>query len=130
MDNKEFAWFRKNLQKTQKQMAQLLGTSLKAIHSYEQGWRRIPPGVERQMFFLVANKRGNNKPKKSCWTIKNCPPRQREKCPAWEFQSGKMCWFVSGTICSGEVQESWEEKMKTCRSCDVLKAVIDNLEKE
>ncbi|MFC1516563.1 helix-turn-helix domain-containing protein, partial [Thermodesulfobacteriota bacterium] len=58
MDNKEFAYFRKKLNKTQKQMAQLLGTSLKAVHSYEQGWRSIPANVERQMFFLVANKRG------------------------------------------------------------------------
>ena len=127
MDNKEFAWLRKHLEKTQKEMAQLLGTSLKAVHSYEQGWRRIPPGVERQMFYLVANRRGNTPPQKSCWTVKNCAPKQREKCPAWEFQSGKMCWFVSGTICCGEAQQSWEEKMKRCRSCDVLKAVTDRL---
>ncbi|MEK6195023.1 MAG: transcriptional regulator, partial [Deltaproteobacteria bacterium] len=97
-------------------------------HSYEQGWRRIPPSVERQMFYLVANRRGGYKPTKPCWSIKNCSPQQKEKCPAWEFQSGKLCWFVSGTICDGEVQDSWEEKMKKCRSCDILKAVIENLE--
>ncbi|MBW1864230.1 MAG: helix-turn-helix transcriptional regulator [Deltaproteobacteria bacterium] len=129
MDSKEFAWFRKNLKKTQKEVAQLLGTSLKAIHSYEQGWRKIPPSVERQMFFLVANMRGNEKTQKACWNIKNCPTQKKELCPAWEFQSGKLCWFVSGTICSGEVQESWEEKMKNCRSCDVMMAILDNLEK-
>ncbi len=38
MDKNEFYWFRKKLQKTQKDMAQLLGTSLKAVESYEQGW--------------------------------------------------------------------------------------------
>jgi DNA-binding XRE family transcriptional regulator len=43
MDSKEFIYFRKKLNKTQKQMAQLLGTSIKAIHSYEQGWRTVPP---------------------------------------------------------------------------------------
>lgn len=127
MDNKEFAWFRKNLKKTQKEMAQLLGTSLKAIHSYEQGWRRIPPGVERQMFYLIANQRGNYRPEKPCWNVKNCPPKRREQCPAWEFQSGKLCWFVSGTICDGEVRENWEEKMKECRSCRILKNVLENL---
>ena len=50
MDSNEFKSFRKKLNKTQKQMSQLLGTSLKAIHSYEQGWRTIPPAVERQLF--------------------------------------------------------------------------------
>lgn len=52
MDAKEFAYFREKLNKTQKQLAQLLGTSLKAVHSYEQSWRPIPAHVERQIFFL------------------------------------------------------------------------------
>ncbi|MCK5723736.1 MAG: transcriptional regulator, partial [Gammaproteobacteria bacterium] len=38
MNSKEFVAIRKRLNKTQKQMAQLLGSSIKAIHSYEQGW--------------------------------------------------------------------------------------------
>jgi DNA-binding XRE family transcriptional regulator len=36
MDNKEFKNIRKTLNKTQQQMAQLLGVSIKAVHSYEQ----------------------------------------------------------------------------------------------
>ena len=52
MDSKEFSRFRKRLNKTQKQMAQLLGVSIKAVHSYEQGWRSVPAHVERQMFFF------------------------------------------------------------------------------
>ena len=39
MDGKEFKRFRKKIDKTQKQMAQLLGVSIKAVHSYEQGSR-------------------------------------------------------------------------------------------
>ena len=42
MDRKEFTYFRKRLNKTQKQLAELLGASLKAVHSYEQGWRAVP----------------------------------------------------------------------------------------
>jgi transcriptional regulator with XRE-family HTH domain len=56
MDGKEFIYFRKKLKKTQKQMAKLLGTSIKAIQSYEQGWRSVPVSVERQFFFLVSKK--------------------------------------------------------------------------
>ena len=45
MDSEEFKYFRKRLSRTQKQIAVLLGTSLKAIHSYEQGWRTVPAHV-------------------------------------------------------------------------------------
>ena len=60
MDQKEFHSLRKKLQKTQKQMAQLLGTSLKAVQSLEQGWRKVPVHVDRQSLFLQALKRGAN----------------------------------------------------------------------
>ena len=65
MDNKEFICIRKKLNKTQKQMALLLGTSIKAIHSYEQGWRTVPPSAERQMFFLVSRIAENRKTQKT-----------------------------------------------------------------
>ena len=120
MNSKEFIYFRKKLNKTQKQMAQLLGTSLKAIHSYEQGWRSVPPSAERQMFFLVSRIAENNKRKKACWSIKKCSPDQKANCPAWEFKAGNLCWFINGTICEGSVQKNWEEKMKICRSCEVF----------
>jgi DNA-binding XRE family transcriptional regulator len=60
MTSKEFKRFRKKLEKTQRQMAQLLGVSIKAVHSYEQGWRSVPVHVERQIFFLVSRLKKNN----------------------------------------------------------------------
>jgi hypothetical protein len=120
MNSKEFIYFRKKLNKTQKQMAQLLGTSLKAIHSYEQGWRSVPPSAERQMFFLVSRIAENRKRRKACWAIKKCSPDQKANCPAWEFKAGNLCWFINGTICEGFVQKNWKEKMKICRSCEVF----------
>ena len=124
MDRKEFSHFRKILNKTQKQMAQLLGTSLKAIHSYEQGWRKVPTHVERQLFFLLSRIRTIENKTKPCWTIKNCPPKQKKQCPAWEFRAGKFCWFINGTICNGIAQKTWKDKMKMCRKCEVLTAII------
>ncbi len=120
MDKIEFKSFRSKLDKTQKQMAQLLGTSLKAIHSYEQGWRTIPPAVERQMYFLISRKQKSRNGNKPCWKIKNCAPEQKKQCPAWEFKSGTLCWFINGTICDGDVHRNWNEKMKVCRSCEVF----------
>jgi DNA-binding transcriptional regulator YiaG len=72
MDRNEFKYYRKKLDKTQKQMSVLLGTSLKAIHSYEQGWRTIPSHVERQIFFLVSRLKEHRKGRKPCWTVKKC----------------------------------------------------------
>ena len=120
MNKDEFKHFRKKLNKTQIQMSQLLGTSIKAVHSYEQGWRTIPVAVQRQIFFLVSRMRETNKGKKSCWVIKKCPLERKKQCPAWEFQAGKLCWFINGTICEGEPQMDWSEKMKICRSCEVF----------
>jgi hypothetical protein len=123
MKSKELKRFRKRMNKTQKQMAQLLGVSIKAIHSYEQGWRNIPAHVERQMFFLISNMRGKSEVRKPCWVIKKCPPKKKKECPAWEFKSGKLCWLINGTICDGTVHNNWGKKMKFCRSCEVLKSV-------
>ncbi len=124
MDSKEFAHFRKKFNKTQKEMAQLLGTSIKAIHSYEQGWRAIPTHVERQMFFLLSRAGENKERKKSCWTLKKCPAELKKKCPAWEFRLGTLCWFINGTICDGKVYRNWQEKMKVCRSCEIFKSLL------
>jgi len=124
MDSKEFKDFRKKLKKTQLQMAQLLGTSLKAVHSYEQGWRSVPTHVERQMFFMISRMSENKKGQKPCWVMKKCPSSRKKQCPAWEFRAGKFCWVINGTICDGAVQKDWKEKMKICRSCDVITSLI------
>ena len=124
MDSKEFFRARKILNKTQKQLAELLGASIKAIHSYEQGWRSVPVHVERQMFFLLTRNRGKSKGPKLCWVIKKCPIERKKQCPAWEFQAGRLCWFINGTICEGVAQKDWQSKMAICRTCEVLKALL------
>jgi hypothetical protein len=125
MNSKEFTYFRKKLNKTQKQLAELLGTSLKAIHSYEQGWRTVPGHIERQALFLASMKLRASKRNKSCWTIKKCPTERKKRCPAWEFEAGDLCWFINGTICEGAVQRDWNEKMSICRNCEVLQPLLN-----
>ena len=125
MDSKEFKKYRKKLNKTQKEIAQLFSISLKAVQGYEQGWRNIPAHVERQMYFHLSRIGGNQIRRKPCWIIKNCPSKIREQCPAWEFNAGDICWFISRTICCSDDRKEWEEKIKFCRSCKVLKSVLD-----
>ena len=127
MNSTVFSVVRKKLQKTQKEMAQLLGTSIKAIHSYEQGWRSIPVHVERQLYFLLVRKRHGETGLGACWTKRDCPLEQREQCPAWEFSTGDLCWFINGTICDGSVHASWREKMALCRTCEVFKALLPDI---
>ena len=110
MEPKEFKRLRTRLKKTQAKMAQLLGVSLKAVHSYEQGWRKVPAAVERQMYFLSVKQNTKTGKVKACWQIKNCSPEQKTKCPAWEFGAGELCWFINGTICDGTAQKDWKEK--------------------
>lgn len=124
MTSKEFKKFRKKLEKTQRQMAQLLGVSIKAVHSYEQGWRSVPVHVERQVYFLLSRVTTTNHGKMLCWDIKSCPTEKKKQCPAWEFQAGDLCWFINGTICDGNAHRTWKEKMKFCRSCEVMKTIF------
>jgi DNA-binding transcriptional regulator YiaG len=124
MEKEEFSCIRDRLNKTQKQMAQLLGTSEKAVQGYEQGWRNVPGYVERHLFLLLSRTEDVQKSRKACWVVRKCPMERRRQCPAWEFRSGKMCWLINGTICDGTVQKNWKQKMKFCRSCEVLSSLI------
>ena len=123
MDRSEFSRARSRLGKTQAQMADLLRTSLKTLQSYEQGWRSIPAHAERQTLFLLSLKEGKNT-QKACWTIRKCSPDIRLNCPAWEFKAGTFCWVINGTLCEGEPQGDWNGKMKICRSCEVMTAIL------
>ena len=119
MNRQEFAASRKHLDKTQSQMAGLLGISLKAAQSFEQGWRKVPFHIERHLLFILARSHGAGRGRRQkCWTARNCPKKTKAHCPAWEFNLGHLCWFINGTICQGAAQESWEKKMETCRKCD------------
>jgi hypothetical protein len=124
MDRSEFKLIRKKIAKTQKQTAQLLGVSLKAVHSYEQGWRTVPPAVERHLYFLVS-RQNRAEGRRPCWEMKECPASRKAGCPAAEFNSGDLCWLVNGSHCSGEDQGSWESKMAICRNCSVFASHIN-----
>ncbi len=133
MENKEFSGIRLSLGKTQVQMAHLLGVSPKAVQSFEQGWRKVPTHIERQVLFLLTIKKSPPKKAKPCWETQTCPVETKRNCPAWEFRAGHLCWFINGTICHGEIQENWQKKMRICRQCDVFQAMfpaLDTMPKE
>jgi DNA-binding XRE family transcriptional regulator len=124
MKKKELAQIRRHLRKSQTQMAQILGVSVKSVQSFEQGWRNIPLHIERQVLLIVALKHRTSKESKPCWLVQNCPAERRQDCPAWQFDAGHLCWFINGTICEGKAQASWPKKMKICRECEVYHSIF------
>ena len=130
MDNSRFKQIRTRLAKTQKELAKLLAVSIKAVHSYEQGWRKIPHHVERQLYFLLSRTvQHKPDPVPPCWDRLNCPEEKLKTCPAWEFQSGDLCWFINGTRCNGQEYTTWPDKMAACENCPVFQSIL-NPEKE
>ena len=124
MKRNQFAEIRRHLDKTQKEMAQILGVSAKAVQSFEQGWRNIPVHIERQVLLILALKSRASKKHKPCWLTRRCPAENRQDCPAWQFDAGHLCWFINGTICEGSPQGSWKNKMKICRECEVYRSIL------
>ena len=125
MTGQEFANLRRRFDKTQKEMAQLLGVSIKAVHSYEQGWRSVPDHVEKQLLLLTVSISPRRAGQKACWIINHCPEQVRRQCPAWQFDRGSLCWLINGTICNGRGHKTWKEKIRMCRSGPVLKTLLE-----
>ena len=121
MNKREFKKIRQALAKTQQQLAQLLGVSIKAVQSFEQGWRRIPVHVERHVLYLFMLQQPGEYRSLNCWNINGCSDQQRQHCPAWEFRQGNNCWFINGTVCRGASQGDWDKKMAICRRCQFFR---------
>lgn len=52
----------------------------------------------------------------NCWEYQKCG--KEEQCPAYP-KHGRICFSVTGTVCRGERQGSYQEKIKKCREhCD------------
>jgi hypothetical protein len=121
MTQREFADFRVRLKRTQREMAELLGVSLKAVESYEQGWRRIPANIERILYFLLFKM--NQKlfgRRDRCWLEKKCPAAVRANCPAWMAREGLYCWFLTGKMCRAVKNERPARGM-SCFDCTFFK---------
>ena len=124
LDRVEFSKIRQSLSKTQAELARLLCVSPRAVQSFEQGWRNIPAGIERQLLFILSTSKTSGMIGVPCWEEQDCPSEWRKKCPAWEYHAGHLCWFINGTYCQGRSQENWKKKIKLCRQCKVFQSVL------
>ena len=106
---------------SQHDLSTLLGISIRAVQSYEQGWRAVPPYVQKLTGLLLYLERRKGMPRlKPCWKVKKCPSENRRACPVHKYQAGEICWIVSGDLCGGKEEKSWEDKMICCAGCPMM----------
>jgi len=123
MNNNEFSQIRSILGKTQEQMSRILCVSPKGIQSFEQGWRKIPTNIEREMLLLLHLKTSARRVR-ACWEVMKCPAEWKNNCIVWDLQIGDFCWYFSGTSCQGQVKKTWHEKIESCRKCEVYQSMF------
>jgi DNA-binding transcriptional regulator YiaG len=130
MSGGEFARIRAVLGKSQRELAELLGLSLKAVESYEQGWRNVPAHIERLLYFLLfkLNETAIEK-EEPCWTATNCPEERRSKCVAYVAKEGRFCWFFTGRLCSNSKSGESSADDRGCYTCAVFTRMLAEVEK-
>ena len=113
---------RRALGKSQSELADLLGVSVRTVQSYEQGRRRTPPHVQ-ELAGLLLNIEWRKEHRKSqpCWKIRNCDLSMRAKCRAYQFRAGDICWLTTGNYCGGQKLKSRRAKLRKCQKCFVMK---------
>jgi methyl-accepting chemotaxis protein len=63
-----------------------------------------------------SNNHGGRSHGLACWDFKNCPPERRNKCTAFP-DFGQKCWVVTATLCGGNKQGRYQDKIDNCRKC-------------
>lgn len=112
---------RGSLGKSQSELASLLGISVRAVQSYEQGWRSCPPYVQKLAGLLMyLDWRKTHARVQPCWKVRNCPQDKRRTCAAAQFKNGEFCWIITGNCCDGKKQKSWAAKLANCIQCPVM----------
>ncbi|MCX7028478.1 MAG: helix-turn-helix transcriptional regulator [Spirochaetes bacterium] len=127
MDKTSFARVRTLLGKSQKALADLLGVSLKAVESYEQGWRNVPSNVERMLYFLLFKLNQDAFTSEApCWVRTSCSEETRRGCVAHVTGEGHFCWFFTGGLCaSARASGEGERHCYQCVAFTRLKSLVE-----
>lgn len=118
---------REHLGLTQSEFATLLGFSVRAIQSCEQGWRKPSPALEKSALLLyIARQQGSTFGQLPCWEVVKCDPGNRDRCLAYGTRQGHLCWFLTGNMsCAVKPLRSWEEKKQWCSRCSFFRRMLE-----
>lgn len=116
---------RSELGLSQRQLADLLGLSPRAVQSWEQGWRTPSSSHERSLLLLLlAHRNGSEFGQLACWDFAPCPRERRQECIAHQCRQGHLCWFLTGTRCQGRRMRTWAEKKVVCGECEFMHRLV------
>ena len=112
---------RKKVGMTQAKLSQALGVSIRAIQSYEQGWRDVPTHIMVQLLVLAAAyyTKGD---RRKCWEIMRCSLESMEKCPCCKTD-GMLCWLVTGRQ-SAPCEKDDTNGISACLKCPVVQEIL------
>ncbi len=112
---------RLSLDVSQSEMAKLLNISVRAVQSYEQGWRPLPAHVQckaAMMLFLTWRK--DQKRVVPCWELRGCSDDSKRECSAFRLNAGDFCWLLADACCRGQKLKNWEARVARCSKCDAM----------
>lgn len=114
---------------SQSELAQLVGFSVRAIQSCEQGWRKPSATLEKAVLLvLMAHRNGGTMRDVRCWEYMQCSMERCERCITYLSGQGHLCWFLSGTLCKDSDAHEWEEKRVDCVHCRLFKFLLGEAE--
>lgn len=116
------------LGRTQQELARALGVSVKAVQSYEQGWRDVPVRVLIQLVVLLALYRKHSMDDMPCWKIRKCDDLYRKKCSSFLIGGGQFCWFVGSNECLPPGGKD-DKDILPCMSCPVVQRLLKGPDK-
>lgn len=111
------------LGRTQRELADVLGLSSKAVQSYEQGWRVVPARVLIQLLLLVALYRKQTGDTVPCWEVRRCDPKLRHHCASYTSGHGQFCWFIGDKKCKPENGVTGDDIIP-CMKCSVVTRLL------
>jgi transcriptional regulator with XRE-family HTH domain len=117
---------REALAKSQREMADLLGISVRAVQSYEQGWRALPSSVQKLAVLLLLLRQREEKPAlPSCWEITECDPEKTASCYSRSCGKGQLCWLVTNDKQRCRWMADHEDALQACSRCPVMRTWLE-----
>ena len=56
---------------------------------------------------------------KNCWDFFKC--KAKEKCPAYQNDAGRECWFIASSFCQSNGCPKVKRSMSNCAECPWFK---------
>ncbi|MBM4032042.1 MAG: helix-turn-helix transcriptional regulator [Planctomycetes bacterium] len=111
---------RRHLGKSQSELAAMLGVSVRAVQSYEQGWRH-PPATVQKLAALMCHLawRKDHGPVKPCWEVRGCEPAVRDGCTVYQLSAGDLCWMFERRHLKGGQGAACADR--DCAKCPVTR---------